>query len=532
MPFVLALAAAAAPIDYRLSVEARQGRPIVTVAIAFSGDPDGETEIDLPARWAGSDGLWTAIGAPQVTGASVVSSGTPERWRLRHAPGAPVTVRYTVSDGQPGPPDAASHEKARPVLERDWLSLHNQGAIAIPHGRDGAPATFAFGPIAPDWQLVSDLTRPGPLTAGQIAEGVVVGGTAVRVAVRRVGTATLRVAIIGRWPFEDAGLATSLARLMATEDAMLAAPHTDFLVTLTPLTGADKGAVSHGGTGTTGGFAMEATDNVPLEDLTRTLAHECAHRWFGRGFGPVDDGAGPYWFTEGVNDWFAARAMFRAGLWSNADWARQLNTVLLRYGSSTARELSDADLTEQFWTNSDAMQVQYDRGFLTALLLDRQVPVLPILRRMAREPATISQELHFAALAEAARPGALAAARTAAARPLSADALAPCGQMESVTRAAYDRGFDTDDARLVTTVRTVTARVAGIRPAMRYVRRIAFEYLDSTAPYVAEFADAAGTRTLRWLPAGDATVTFQRLDSSAIDSPACDALIAGPPATP
>jgi hypothetical protein len=529
MPFVLALAAASAPIDYRVSLSAGREAPTVSVAMTFTGDADGETEIDLPARWAGSAELWRALGRPEVRGSTLADGGTPERWRLRHLPNARITLRYTVADGRPGVPDAATHEKARPAIERDWLAIHAQGAIAVPHGRDAAPARFAFGPVAPGWQLVSDLTRPGPLTAGQVAEGMIVGGTALRVATRRVGTGTLKVAIVGAWPFADAALEMSVAQLMRTENAMLAAPDIDFLVTLTPLAGSASGAISHGGTGTTGGFAMEATDNVPLDELTRTLAHEYAHRWFGRGFGPVDDGAGPYWFTEGVNDWFAARAMVRALLWSNADWARQLNMVLRRYGASTARALSDADLSAQFWTNPDAMQVQYDRGFLAALLLDRQVPLLPVLRRMAREPATASEDRRFTALAGTED---VATARAATARPLAADVLAPCGSLLTVTRPAYDRGFDADDARTVTAVRTRAARDAGIRPGMRYVRRIAFEHLDSTVPWVAEFADGAGLRTLRWLPAGDASVTFQQLDSAAIDTVACDALIAGAPATP
>jgi predicted metalloprotease with PDZ domain len=309
-------------------------------------------------------------------------------------------------------------------------------------------------------------------------------------------------------------------------------PDTDFLVTLIPLTGSATGAISYGGTGTTGGFALEATDNVPHGDFIRTLAHEYGHRWFGKGFGHVDEGAGPYWFTEGVNDWFAASAMVRSGLWATTDWARQLDTVLLRYGTSTARDLDDAALTAQFWTNPDAMQVQYDRGFLAALLLDRRVPLLPILTGMARQPATVSQEQHFAALVDAVQPGAVAKARTATARPLPADALAACGTLRTVSRPAYDRGFDTDDARTVTAVRTRAAQAAGIRVGMRYLRRIAFEYLDSTVPYVAEFALDGVARTIRWLPAADVTATFQQLDPTAIDTPQCHTLIAPAAPTP
>lgn len=524
-----AASSAAAGIDYRVAIGTGSPLPQVAVTMIFTGDADGETIIDLPDRWAGSDRLWQALGRPRVTGATLQPGDDPAHWRLRHAPRARITIRYSVADGQPGMPEAGSHEKARPVIEPTWLAIHNQGAIAIPQGREASSATFAFGPIARGWRLVSGLTAAGPLTARQVAEGVVVGGRALRLAKRQVGGRTLRVAVVGTWPFADAALADPVARLIATETALLGAAPTDFLVTLVPLAGSATGAISYGGTGATGGFALEATDNVPREDFVRTLAHEYGHRWFGGSFGPSAEGAGPYWFTEGVNDWFAARAMVVSGLWTPADWARQLDTVLLRYGGNTARALSDADLSAQFWTNPDAMQLQYDRGFLAALLLDRRVPLHPVLRRMAHEPSGEPQDARFTRLAGAQ---AVAEARAAVAGPLAPDALAPCGHFDTVTRPAYDRGFDTDEARIVTRVRTAAARAAGIRPGMRYARRISFAYLDPTVSYVAEFAEGDASRTIRWLPAGDTTVTFQRLVPDAIGSAACHALIAGAAPTP
>ena len=534
---LLSLAAALAPIDYRIAVRAGREAPLVTVTMTFTGDADGETEVALPTRWAGTDGLWRAIGPPIVTGGQRVASGVPERWRFRHAPDARLTLRYEVRDGQPGRPDAATFEKAFPVVERTWLYVHNQGAIAIPTGREAHPARFAIDPPSGGWRLASDLTGADALTAGAVSKGVVVGGTAMRIETRRVGRATLRVVVLGDWSFTDTDLADRVQRLMMTENAMLAAPETDYLVALAPIAGGRAtGAISYGGTGTTAGFAMESTDNVPLAEMTRTLAHEYAHRWFGRGFGPVAEGAGAYWFTEGANDWFAARAMVRSGLWTRADWVTGLNRVLRRYGISTARPLSDAELTRQFWTNPDAMQVQYDRGNLTTLMLDRTLGpaggLVPILARMARAPAVTPQDAVFAGAVDAARHGAMAAARMSVSAPLPADALAECGRIVDVTEARYDRGFDIDDTRIVTKVRTDAARGAGIRVGMRYMRRLSFEPDTATVPYVAEFGSGNAVRTLRWLPAGSTSVTFQRLDATAIHTPACSALVAGTPPTP
>lgn len=524
-----------ATIDYRVAVTPE---PIVTVEMTFPGDDDGETEIDLPEKWAGSAELWRALKLVSVEGGEAAKASGPAHWRIRHIPGARLRLRYTVADGQPGAPDAGTFEKARPVIERDWLSIHNQGAIAIPHGRENAPATFAFGPVASGWRVVSDLTAPArPLTANDVAEGVIVGGAALRVETREVGGRTLRVAILGRWPFADAALADPVAKLMASENATLGAPAIDFLVTLIPLTGSASGAVSSGGTGATGGFALEATDNVPLGDLTRTLAHEYGHRWFGRAFGPNEDSARAYLFSEGFNDWFAHRAMVDAGLWTAADWADQLDLVLLRYGGSTAREMSETEIIAKFWEDPDAMQLQYDRGNLTALILDTRLRaagrpgLIALLRRM--DEVEGDERARIEALAEAALPGAFAAAAKAALTGLPADALAPCGTVAWREQPAYGRGYDVDEGRTVTRVEPGSgAEKAGIRVGMTYKRRIAFTYLDASKPYVAEFVDGGAARTITWLPALARTVRFQRLTRSGIDTPACRAAIAGAPAHP
>lgn len=504
----------------------------VIFELSFRGDADGETAIGLPGEWAGSRELWKGVTDPRVTGGTLAPSPSPDRWVVRHRPGARVTVRYVVRDAQPGLPDAATYEKARPVVERDWFYLHNEGVIAIPEGRNATRATFAFGPVPAGWRVGSDLERADAarLTANDVGGGVIVGGRAMRIVEREIGGATLRVAMLGDWPFADAALADRVARLIRTENAMLGAGAIDYFVPVGPLTGSATGGYSYGGSGRTAGFALMSTDNVPLGEIERLLAHEYGHRWFGKSFGAVPEGAGPYWFTEGVNDWFAGRAMVAAGPWSRADWVAALNRVLLRYGSSGARSLTDAQITEQFWTNQDAQQVQYDRGQLTALLLDRALAdrggLIGVLRAMAANRDAGDQVARFARLVDARVAGGVPAARTRVAGALEPDAFGACGRLEAVRQPNYARGFTIDPTtRIVREVTGGPAAAAGIRPGMTYIRRIDSTPNDSSKPFRAEFDDGGTRRTIEWLPAGDRTVTFQRFVVPDPDSPACIALI-------
>ena len=521
------------PIRYTVSLYDSRLAPSLTVEVAFVGDADGRSEVDLPSQWAGSERLEKHLADMTVIGGTMLPGSSPAKRLIRHRPRARLILRYRILDAQPGLPEAQSYEKARPVVEADWFYVHTEGAFAIPAGREKSPARFRWGPLPRGWRTASDLdlTDAGTLTANGAASAILIGGKALRISKRSVAGRPVLLAALGRWAFTDAELADRLAVLIGTENAMLGATAKPYLVTLVPLTGSERGAVSYGGSGRTSGFALTSTDNVPLGDFTRLLAHEYAHRWFGEGWGPFAEGAADYWFTEGFDDWFAARAMVRSGLWKAGDWRDATNAMLLRYASSTARALTDAELSAQFWTNPDAMQVQYDRGNLAASILDaglrrRNGSLLAVLAGMAAtDPRAGDGGLKRLDRLAGAEAVAQARERAAAAL-LPAATFGACGSLRSSTQPAYDRGFTmTADDKVDSVPAGSPAQKAGLRPGFVFKRRISTSWGDSTKPYTAEFLDGAATRRLTWLPEGERKVSFQRLAGDDIDSPACAALL-------
>lgn len=425
-------APAAEPVGYRLSITAADPQPTVTVTITMRGDADGTTDLDLPNTWAGSDTLWRNIGGWRVSGGTIADTDKPVVKRVRHKPGALLTIRYRVTDPDPLPPGADFH-KALPWIERDWVTLHGEGMIVIPTGGEDRPARFRWGAVPKGWRVASDLdTPPHGLTANQVAQGIFTGGRDLRLVARRVGSTPLRFALLGQWGFTDDQLVDHTQKVIETENAMLGAPAIPFLVTLSPLANPTGKRTSYGGTGRTGGFALTGTPNMPFAGLPQLLGHEYAHRWF---YSPEPDDAARYWLTEGFNDWFSAQAMLRTGDWDAARWAKQFNALLKRHATSSALALTPQQRFERFWTDDAAQQFPYDEGQLTASILDAQLRaagkpgLLPIIAEINRSGGLGDRPRAEAAI-EVALPGALARVKALLMREglakLPADLL-PCG---------------------------------------------------------------------------------------------------------
>jgi len=526
-------AQADAPVCYTVTLDAAGPEPLLSVEITFVGDRSGTTDIDLPSEWAGSKGLEKNISDLTVKGGTLLPVSDPARRTIRHRPGAHLILHYQVHDGAPGAPDAKTFEKAQPVVKTDYLYIHAEGAFAAPSGRETTPARFRWGRKPTDWQLVSDLdlADPATLTVQGMTSAILVGGKALRLTPRRVEGQPLLVAVLGKWSFTDTELADRIATLIATENDMLSASAAPFLVSLLPLSGSQTGHTSFGGSGRTSGYALTSTDNVPIQKITPLLAHEYAHRWFGKGWGPQAENGRDYWFTEGFTDWFASLALVRSGLRTPAEWRSAVDGLLFRYETSPALGLSPGELEAQFWINQDAMQIPYDRGHLSAVLLDRMLrdrgkSLLAVLTEMGRAPLSPA-ESEVDRLNRLAGKKLVADARgIASSVPLPTTMFGPCDTLESTTQSTYDQGFTLGPNHVVQTVRQESpAWSAGLRPGFRFVRLISATPGDAGQPFAAEFQDGDSLRQLSWLPEGIGRVTFQRLAKGQVATPGCNGVL-------
>jgi predicted metalloprotease with PDZ domain len=535
-----ASAQSASPVGYAVAPVMEGGALAgLAVEIRFAGDADGETLLRLPGQWAGTDSLWKQVDELRVEGAASVRDDGGGTRVLTHAAGAPLVVRYRVRSGYTANPAFAYH-KALPIILPGWFFFHGEGVFAMPDGRAEAPATFAWRGFPAGWTIASDLdhlegARPG--TANDVVESAAIGGPDLVVLRRQVGGATLRVAIRGEWDFTPEAFADAVAAVMEAEHALWGDPGSPFVVTMAPL-GGEGASYSYTGTGRGDAFSVASTPRFSLAEATRFLAHEYMHTWLAAqvGGGTANGEARGFWFSEGWTDFYAGRALLRAGRWTPADFAADLNRVLLRHANSPVRQAPNSVIPERFWTDPHVNQLPYDRGHLLALLLDYQIrrhtrgradmdDVMLAQRTLARGdaqagrsvdagtlfPLAVRQAVGMDVAAELAR-------HVERGEPvlLPADLFGACARVETVTQPDFHRGFDieaTEAAGLVITGLDPTspAYAAGLREGMRIVGRDGGVIGDAGVELVYRVDDAGTERVIRYLPQGKGRVTLQRV---------------------
>ncbi|HEU0302086.1 MAG TPA: hypothetical protein VFR37_21705 [Longimicrobium sp.] len=551
-----AYAQSASPVEYAVSPVMEDGALTrLAVEIRFAGDADGETLLLLPRSWAGADSLWRQVEELRVEGATSVRDRGPEARIIAHGPGAALTVRYRVRSSYRAEPGFGYHKA--PIILPGWFFFHGEGVFALPGGRQDAPARFAWRGFPAEWKIVSDLDHLGGArsgTAADVVESAAIGAPDLAVVDRQVRGAPLRVAIRGQWDFTPEAFASTVARIMEAEHALWGDPGAPFVVVMAPLGGTGDG-YSYTGTGRTDAFSLASTPGFSLDEATRFLAHEYMHTWIYPQIGgaPGGGGASAFWLTEGFTDFFSARALLRAGLWTPADFAEELNTVLLRNASSPVRAAPNSVIPERYWMDLHVRQLPYDRGHLLALLLDYRI----------RRHTAGREDLDDALLAqrEAARRNAQAGTRMDAAELfpvvvrqvlgleieedlvrhvergepvlLPADLFGACARVETVTQPDFHRGFDLEATeaagRVVTGLDpTSPAYAAGLRAGMRIVSWDGGVIGDASVEYVYSVDDDGTERVIRYLPQGKGQVTLQRvhltLETASMD---CTQLMSG-----
>ncbi len=489
LPLALAACAAPAPVStgpaepagIALELRLSQDPLAVDLALAFPGDDDGETVIEVTEAWGGVGPDRRDLEDVRVEGEAGAPLALevlgPHRWRARHAPGEPLVVRAHL----PQNPESLRTDLRRRVHYRPMLEpglLHAVGHLLLPvpdHLEWTRPRALALaypGFEEAGWTVVDSFgTGAGPRRAraslGDLRHALFVAGDLDLLRPEAAPGLVVAVARPG-FDFAPEELADAAARILSLERELMGDPGgRHYLVSAIAVGERSERGFSFGGTGLSNAFALFlqpgarlALDSDSGLAVRRLLAHEGFHEWNGVRIPLAQPEEPCYWFSEGFTDFFARRVLRLAGWLDDEAYARDLSERLAAYHTSPARNRTAAELGPAFWTDSDAERQPYLRGDVVACLLDRELLrasggerdlarfMRDRLREAEEQGIQFDAELLLARIAAEAGDGVAARVRAVvvdgATAELPPDAFGPGFELGERTVHAFDPGFDVD----------------------------------------------------------------------------------------
>ncbi len=527
-----------APIIYEVSPELRDGRlQALEVTLRLRASPEGEARLNLPNGEAGATELWRNLRDFEVQGATSVTAPTPAQRVIKAAPGAPLTVRYRVVSAFDHDPLVSELETYSPLIRPTRFWVYGEALFVTPKDASGS-AVFRWTRAPAGFGFASDLEHAAgrPMPIADLTESVLVGGSDLAVVRRDLAGAPLRVAVLGHFDFPTDAFVDMAAKTIATERGFWAVREGPFMVALAPLV-AVPGRTSTRGEGRGDAFAIQGGADTPLSFLKSTLAHEYFHTWNPARLGGMHDGdaeRADYWFSEGFTDFYARRLALRSGVFNLDEFVADWNATLSAYAASPLRTAPNARVVTDFWKNYDAQKLPYQRGALLAAAWDQalrarsggrigmddvvkamRVRAIKLGPRSPKSPQLFIDTVQgfgidvrddVARIVEMGGPVLL-----------PADAFGGCLTVTTKQVASFESGYEAGDRngqRVFTKVKPSSAAYsAGLREGMIYVRRESGQPGDSEQPFRLRVKDGEVERLIEFLPAGEGTVTLQRVQA-------------------
>jgi predicted metalloprotease with PDZ domain len=475
----------------------------------LTGDADGETKLILPESDANA-AQWKSWFEIEVENATISGEGV-ERV-LRHAPSAPITLRYKITQKS-----AVNYSN---IVQPTYFSVLGAGVFVQLEGREPA-YRFKWGPVPAGWKVVSDLDHAVGDPSTPYPVSTLYGGSDIVVTEHKVGKGRLRLAMRNDSALKPEFLGALLGRIGHAANDLWQDSGSDYLVTLTTL----PDYKAQAGTGLGDAFALYLSPDPDMLELRNTLAHEYLHTWIGRRFG-----GGPRWFSEGFTQYYSPILNLRAGSYSLTDFATHWNAMLRSYATSPLRLKPAAEVEPVSRGSQDARQITENRSAMVAALIDYQLSrqtkgkmrladvmvevkkdwdakrgkgngperIVERVRAMARLDVQPIIDKHLV------RGEALV---------LPTDAFGNCLTLATLTVPGYDRGFDVEGlGKPVTKVDPSSrAYAAGIREGMTIVAREGGKAGDSSVENAYRVKDGSGERVIRYLPVGKEMMQVQQV---------------------
>ncbi|HEY5801487.1 MAG TPA: hypothetical protein VIT92_14785 [Burkholderiaceae bacterium] len=520
------LASAASPptLDLAIALEPvlSAPAPYLKVELAYRAGARGTCHLQVPSSWGGQDNMMRSVRKLEVDGATGPLQETAAGMRsFPCVEGKPLRVRYELHQDFEGQVDNA--RRYRFVMQPEYFHFNGNSGWVLPAG-DNAEShlrvDLRWKQVPAGWRLVNSygvdqLRQQFDTTRDGLESSSFAGGDFRLQSVGPAGKA-ITVAMRGNWAFTDAQFIDSVRANIALQRAFWKAGDTPFLVTLIPMAG--RGSI--GGTGLTDAFQMYGTADANFADLDGLVAHEYFHTWNpGRLGGLEKPEELNYWMSEGFTDYYATQLRLRAGRITLEQYVAEINAALRATWFSSARNVPNAQIQQDFWKNAAVYRLPYQRGHLLALEWNAQIreaskgkqsfdDVIYELERQANAQAAPLNAARFDAvlrryagksamdaIARHIEQGVLTAPRAAW--------LGPGMRVEEVELPVFELGFDLKairDLRLGPVAPESAAYRAGLREGQLLKTKLSFALGKPDQVVEMTVEDAAGTKTVRFEP--------------------------------
>lgn len=328
----------ACSVVWRVTPQLERQSAALRVTLQFDAGRRAATRLRLPDGWAQLTPL-------DERSAQLQPVAGDERLRqLQHAPGERVQLAWTI---KPSADDASGV-----LLGADWLAW--RGDAVLPWPEDALQPAGGARPC-----LDLDAPPQAPLLIS--AQGIV-AATSTRLRLPAQADAVQHALYAsGAFAWREVDV-DGMPLRVARPTAMAGAPEIDALSArgarviaaqrrfwrdddrepqLLVLLPAPAGSAMRGAMALQRSIVMQgppassAAEALPIETW---VAEQNQRQWMLSRFGPMrhagrDDLALRTWFTDGVGDYLAHRLLLREGLWTPADQARAVNTLLKRWSA-------------------------------------------------------------------------------------------------------------------------------------------------------------------------------------------------------
>ena len=390
------------------------------LTISTRGDADGRTAFAMsPCCGIEAAGGFVRDVRIRASGRLLPALQQGDKWVVAHPPHASLSVSYRLPPTGKARIDTGPVDQFRPLVDGAWFRVIGHAALLLPErGADDDSVRLnidASGLATPETFVSSfgagPAVRGAMTTRGKVLQSLYLGG-ATHLKVQDTPRGQVVIAHTGM----DAGFtATALLReVLGVVDAardFFGSSQPWYLVSVHGGNTQDPNLRIGGGTGLTNAFATVVASDLDLTDTRQRqqfrwlLAHEYTHQWIGLTIRVASlprsdqDDTSVYWFSEGFTEFYGIRLLTRSGLQQPAASLTDLNGKLREYAGNRQRNLGAREAGRLFWSDHDAQQIPYLRGYLAAWSADlalRQArhddqgldrPMLALVRRAEANPA-------------------------------------------------------------------------------------------------------------------------------------------------